>query len=340
MNKNQKSLLWAAAGAGAWLVFSAIRKRKNAYSFRNKVVMITGGSRGLGLVLARQLAAEGARLAICARNEVQLAKAQQELEQSGATVLATPCDLTDPKQVDHWVERTMQEYGQVDVLINNAGTIQVGPLEHMQPDDFEKAMRIHFWAPLYTMLAVQGHMKQRGEGRIVNISSIGGKVSVPHILPYSASKFALTGLSEGFRAALQKYGIVVTTVCPGLMRTGSPRNIIVKGQKQKEYAWFSISDSLSISAASAERSAREIINACRHGQAELITTVPAKAVALLHGLAPGLTADLMALVNRLLPGPDEKNGDMPAKGYESFSAWSPSGLTENTEKAAIKNNEL
>src|SRR6185503_4123757 len=122
--------------------------------------------------------------------------------------------------------------------------------------------------------AVLPEMRARREGRIVNITSIGGKISVPHLLPYSASKFALVGLSEGLRAELAKDGIVVTTICPGLMRTGSPRNATFKGQHRAEYAWFSIGDSLPVTAMSADRAARQILTACKRGEAEVVLSVP------------------------------------------------------------------
>src|SRR5207302_995684 len=142
------------------------------------------------------------------------------------------------------VDEVLDRFGRLHVLINNAGVIQVGPMEEMTLADYEDTMQTHFWAPLFTTLSVLPALRRQGEGRIVNISSIGGKIAVPHLLPYSASKFALTGFSEGLRAELLKDGIYVTTVCPGLMRTGSPRNADFKGQHRAEYAWFSISDSL------------------------------------------------------------------------------------------------
>src|SRR5437879_7816866 len=120
----------------------------------------------------------------------------------------------------------------------------MGPIESMNTEYFEEAMLTHFWGPLYSILAVLPEMKAQRRGRIVNISSIGGKISVPHMVPYSASKFALAGLSEGLRAELARHNIVVTTVFPGLMRTGSPVNAMFKGQRPQEYAWFAISDSL------------------------------------------------------------------------------------------------
>jgi short-subunit dehydrogenase len=229
-------------------------------------------------------------------------------------------------------------YGRVDVLVNNAGVIQVGPMEVMTIEDYEEAMKTHFWGPLYTMLAVLPEMRKRRDGRIVNISSIGGKISVPHLVPYSASKFALVGLSEGLRAELQKDGIAVTTVCPGLMRTGSPRNAYFKGQHRAEYAWFSISDALPVSSMQAERAARAIIAACKRGDAEITLSVQAQIAVRFHGLFPGLTADLLGLVNRLLPSAGGI-GRLRARGRDSQSAISPSWLTALNEAAAQRNNE-
>jgi short-subunit dehydrogenase len=182
-------------------------------------------------------------------------------------------------------------------------------------------------------------MRQKKSGRIVNISSIGGKVSVPHLMPYCASKFALTGLSRGMRTELLKDGIAVTTICPGLMRTGSPRNAGFKGKHRYEYAWFSISDASPLVSVSAENAARQIVNACRGGRAELVISVPAKVAVLFDSLFPEMTSDLFALANRLLPGPGGI-GEREAKGKESGSALSPSWLTSLNERAALENNEV
>jgi hypothetical protein len=141
------------------------------------------------------------------------------------------------------------------------------------------------------------------------------------------------------RSELAKDGIVVTTVCPGLMRTGSPRNAIFKGQHRAEYAWFSISDSLPVTAMKAERAARRIVAACQRGDAEVVLSIQAQLAVKFHGLFPGLTADLLGLVNQFLPAPGGI-GTRRAKGKESQSSLAPSWLTALTESAARQNNEI
>jgi NAD(P)-dependent dehydrogenase (short-subunit alcohol dehydrogenase family) len=337
--KRQDALLLAGAGVGALLGVRAALRKLREFDFNGQTVLITGGSRGLGLVLARELAREGARLSICARDPRELERARADLVARGAEVLAFPCDVTDRAQVQEWVRLSEGRFGGVDVLINNAGVIQVGPVEVMTLADYEEAMRIHFWAPLYATLAVLPAMRRRRRGRIVNVSSIGGKIGLPHLVPYSASKFALVGLSEGLRAELQKDGIVVTTVCPGLMRTGSPPNAIFKGQHRAEYAWFSISDSLPVSTIQAERAARQIIAGCKRGDAEVILSIQAVAAVKFHQLFPELSADVRGLVNRLLPSAGGI-GQRRAKGRDSQSELSPAWLTTLGDEAAKRNNEI
>lgn len=328
----------AALAGGALLVKSTI-DRLREYDLRNKTVLITGGSRGLGLVLAREFAREGARLALCARDEQELEYARMDLGELDAEVMTVQCDVRNRDDVANMIAEVNARFGNVDVLVNNAGVIQVGPIEVMTHEDFELAMQAHFWGPLNTIMAVLPSMRARGSGRIVNISSIGGKVSVPHLVPYNASKFALVGLSKGLRAELRKDGIVVTTICPGLMRTGSPRNAEFKGKHRLEYAWFSISDALPLLTVSAENAARQIVRACKRGRVELVISVPAKLAVLFESLFPEATYDLLGLVNQFLPGPGGV-GTQRMKGRDSESSWSPSWLTVLNEEAALRNNEV
>jgi NAD(P)-dependent dehydrogenase (short-subunit alcohol dehydrogenase family) len=328
-----------AAGVlvGLWALTRDARRRRRL-DLRDRVALVTGGSRGLGLVLARELVREGAQVAICARDEAELARARHQFAALGADVFALTCDVTDRDQVEEMLAQIRERLGPVEVLINNAGTIQVGPAEEMTPADYDEALRAHFWGPLYTTLGVLPEMRRRREGRIVNIASVGGKIAVPHLLPYSASKFALVGFSEGLRGALAKERVYVTTVCPGLMRTGSPRNASFKGRHRAEYTWFSIADSLPILSMDATRAARRILDACRHGDAELVMPLATELAVRLNGLVPGLGIGLMALSERVLPGPGGI-GRQRRRGKDSESRWAPSMLTALTERAAGENNE-
>jgi NAD(P)-dependent dehydrogenase (short-subunit alcohol dehydrogenase family) len=200
--------LLLAAGIGAMMAARAALQKYRTINLIGKTVLITGGSRGLGLLLAREFGKQGARLALCARDPEELTRAREELEWCGAEVCTYPCDITSQEQVKQAVRSVEERFGPIDILVNNAGIIQVGPMELMTPEDYEEALRTHFWGSLYMTLEALPGMRQRRQGRIVNIASFGGKVSVPHLLPYNVSKFAQVGLSEGMRAELAKDGIL------------------------------------------------------------------------------------------------------------------------------------
>jgi short-subunit dehydrogenase len=332
-----KRPLLIAAGVSLWAARS-LRSRLS-YSLQGRTVLITGGSRGLGLALARQMADEGARLAICGRDPESLERARESLAKLGAEVMAVPADMTDPASVAELLEAVRQRLGPIDVLVNNAGVIEVGPAVTMTVADYEEAMSTNFWGMLYPTLALLPEMRARRTGRIVNITSIGGKLGIPHLLPYSASKFAAVGFSQGLRAEVAADGIKVVTVCPGLMRTGSPRNAIFRGQHRSEYAWFSISDALPGLSISAEKAARRIVAACRRGDAEVLFPIPAKVAAVVNAVAPGLTASVLATVDRLLPGA-EGGSRRRHRGVESQSRLSPSWLSRLGDRAAKKYNQI
>jgi NAD(P)-dependent dehydrogenase (short-subunit alcohol dehydrogenase family) len=292
-------LIIAAAGVGAAVAARAAIRAREA-DLRGQVVLITGGSRGLGLALARAFSAQGCRVAICARDAGELRAARADLEDRGAEVFTAECDVSDRAQVERMVDRTIGHFGRVDVLVNNAGEIEVGPVESMTVEDFERAMGVMFWGVLYPTMALLPHLRTRKTGRIVNITSIGGKVAVPHLLPYACAKFAAVGFSEGLRAELADTGIKVIAIAPGLMRTGSYLNAEFKGDHERESAWFGLSSTLPGITMSAERAARQIVSATRRGEAEKILTAPANVLARFHGLFPGATADILGAVDRLI----------------------------------------
>lgn len=332
-----KTALLVTLGAGLFALAKTIYREINKFDLKDKVVLITGGSRGLGLAMARELASKGAKLAICARTATQLENARQELEALGAEVITIRVDVSSQIDVQRMIKAVHEHYGQLDVLINNAGIIMVGPENVMEVQDYKKVMNTNLWSALYTIKAALPIFLQQGAGRIVNIASIGGKVAVPHLLPYSVSKFALVGLSEGLNAELKKDNIHVTTVIPNLMQTGSPRNVTVKGDHESEYAWFKLADSSSLLSQKAESAAKQIVKALEQGENEVILTQMGKVAVALQGILPGSINTLTQLTNHFLP---KGNNNQEKKGYESESELSNGPVAANTDRAAVELNEI
>jgi NAD(P)-dependent dehydrogenase (short-subunit alcohol dehydrogenase family) len=320
----------AAAGLGLGLLGRELLARSREADLHGQVVLITGGSRGLGYLLAREFAREGCRLVICARDGGELERARADVERQGTEILALTCDVADREAVERLVAEATARFGRIDILINNAGIIQVGPIQSMTLQDFEAAMDVMYWGVVYPTLAVLPQMQARRGGRIVNITSIGGKVSVPHLVPYSCAKFAAVGFSEGLRAELAGSGIGLTTIVPGLMRTGSHLNAYAKGQQEGEFVRFALAASLPLASMDAERAARQIVQATRRSEAERILSLPANLMARFQGLFPGATADLLGLVNRLLLPATDGAGTAAARGMEIEQRLCPSLLDRIT----------
>src|SRR6266403_1218316 len=329
-------LLIAVVFLGVWAIARAMRTQR--FSLKNKVALITGGSRGLGLVLARQICEQGGKVALIARDADELARAKADLVRRGGVALTVQCDLLDSDQIQSAVRQIIDRFGKIDILINNAGIIEVGPLQHMGRDDFERAMQLHFWAPFELISRIVPEMRTWGGGRIVNISSIGGKMAVPHLAPYSASKFALTGFSDAIRAELARDNIHVTTVAPGMMRTGSHVNAKFKGKHDIEFAWFAASAGAPLLSMDADRAAKKILAACRRGQPSLTLTFAARLQIVANALFPNLIGYAMQLVNRFLPESQGTEGDRSRAGSE-VRRLIPDWLTRAADKASARNNE-
>ncbi len=300
----------AAAALAATYGLSTLYRNSGspANAFRGKVVLITGGSRGFGLALAEEFGRAGAKLVLTARDPYELERARNLLVERGVIAepndaLIIPCDIREEPQVQAMIERAVQHFGPIDVLVNNAGIITVGPVEDQSLASFEDAMRSNFYGMLHCTLAVLPQMLERQAGSIVNICSIGGKIPVPHLLPYSASKFAAVGFSEGLHAEMRSKGVQVTTVCPGLMRTGSHIRAFFAGNREEEYRWFSLGAAMPGVSIAAERAARQVLHATARGATELIITPQASLGARVMGLFPSLTQMALHLTNAALPKP-------------------------------------
>ena len=342
--------LLLAATLGLMAMGRGIRSRLSEADLTGQVALITGGSRGLGFLIARELARAGCRLAICARSEVALQDARSALEQEGAEVLAVPCDVSDRVSVERLIEAVRGRYGRIDLLVNNAGIIQVGPVRTMSLEDFEAAVGTMFWGTVYPTIAVLPEMLERRTGRIVNITSIGGKIAVPHLLPYTSAKFAAVGFSEGLRVELAREGISVTTIVPGLMRTGSHLNASFKGTPEREFTWFSLGASLPFVSMDAEKAARQIVLTARRGAAERTLSVPATALVAVQGLFPGMVSAALSLVNQfVLPsakgqaGTDAVRGAVveqrsPSMLRDGLTSWGRSAARRFHEQPAASDN--
>jgi len=311
--------IFIAVGVGTGLAVRGLIGRKREENLKDQVVLITGGSKGLGLALARQFAAEGCRLAITARNREELHGAQRELERCGAQVLSVPCDVTDEAQVEQMIAEVRGHFGRIDILVNNAGQIQVGPLTAMSVQDFDSAMKVMFWGTVFPTLALLPEMVKRHSGKIVNITSVGGKVSLPHMVPYTCAKFAATGFSEGLRAEMGTEGIQVTTIAPGLLRTGSFLNAMFKGKQEEEARWFSAGASMPGLTMTADAAAKQIVTAVKRGEAERVLTGGAQALSAFHGMFPGAASDLLGLIAAaLLPAATGATSAQPGSRLSSL----------------------
>jgi NAD(P)-dependent dehydrogenase (short-subunit alcohol dehydrogenase family) len=298
---------WQVLGlaAGAYAVKRLVDVRR-VHRLHDQVVLITGGSRGLGLLLAREFGRKGCRLAICARDGAELERARLGLEHRGYQVFASVCDVSDPAAVDRLMAEVLDHYGRLDILVNNASVMHVGALSSMDLLDFRQAMATNYWGTVHTTLAAIEPLKQAG-GRIVNICSIGGKVAVPHLLPYDAAKFAVLGFSEGLRAELAGEGISVTTIIPGLMRTGSYSHATFKGDQLGEFEWFSTVASEHATTIDARQAARRIVLATARREPEVILGWHARFAALAKAVLPNTLIRVLGLANRALPHSSRKS---------------------------------
>jgi NAD(P)-dependent dehydrogenase (short-subunit alcohol dehydrogenase family) len=334
MKRSRAAIHTAQILTGLIAAAAAYALKPNPTSRRpGQIVLITGGSRGLGLALAERYGRAGAKLILAARDVEELITARHTLldrqaVQSPDDVLLIPADLTDAAQAATLIDHAIGHFGRIDVLINNAGIIEVGPVENQPLDAYRRAMATNFFAALHTTHAALPHLLRRnpiqGDAAIVNIASIGGKVAVPHLLPYVASKFALVGFSEGLYAELRHKGIRVTTVCPGLMRTGGEAHADFTGQTKKEQRWFTLAARTPVIATSVRHAANKIYNAVAAGRAEITITPQAWLAARIAGLAPETTQYLASLANHLLlpdPSPSDQLNlgfTLKVSTYETF----------------------
>ncbi|CAN7272598.1 SDR family NAD(P)-dependent oxidoreductase [Knoellia sp. LjRoot47] len=288
------------------------------------VALVAGASRGLGLLISAELVSRGYRVHGCARDRGELDRAEDLLapERLGELVpkatghrpvgsfIGEVCDVTDADAVAAWVEGVRTREGSVDVAIHVAGIIQVGPVESTTLGHFRAAIDTMLLGPVHLCLAVLPAMLEAGHGRIGVVSSVGGVVAVPHLLPYSVAKFGAVGLSEGLQAELSGTGVTATTIVPGLMRTGGHVHAQFVGDAPRDYAWFAPGASMPLLSVSAERAARRIVEGVLAGRSQVELTPLTWVGRRVHGLAPGITSRVLGFVARALPRGDDRAPSM------------------------------
>lgn len=193
-------------------------------------VLITGASQGIGRETALLFARNGYNLALAARNSERLETFAKELRAANYSARAISTDVKDPEQVKTLVEKTIVYFGSIDVLVNNAGIYISGPVEEFTLEDWHQAIDTNLWGYIHTIHAILPHLLEQGKGTIVNVSSIGGKVPLPYLLPYTTSKFAVTGLTEALRTELSPKGIHVCGIYPNLIKTHLLERAIFRGK--------------------------------------------------------------------------------------------------------------
>ncbi|MGO4598918.1 SDR family NAD(P)-dependent oxidoreductase [Terrabacter sp. 2RAF25] len=305
------------------------------------VAVVLGASRGLGFLVARELVDRGHHVVLAARGRAEVDEAVTDLGARGA-VTGETCDVRDRHDVGDLVGRVEHTLGPIEVLVTVAGVIQAAPAESLVLHEFEDAFDTMAWGPINAAMTVLPHMRRRGRGRIGTVTSIGGMVSPPHLLPYATAKFAAVGFSDGLAAALSGTGVTATTVVPGLMRTGGHEHARFGGDAAAEYSWFAPAASLPLLSVDAGRAARRIVDAVLAGKPMVVLTPLAWLGIRVRGLAPGTTTRMMGLAGRLLPGPPSRGGARTVEGREARAGVGSrlvKRLTRLGDDAARRNHE-
>jgi short-subunit dehydrogenase len=269
---------------------------------RQVTAIITGASTGIGRALAVQLGKQfGGRVVLNARQEGLLNQTAEMVREAGGTAIVVPGDVSDKDLHKKLAETCMSEFGTIDLLVNNAGLARPGAIDKLTPEDWEFVFKVNFFGALYSIYEVLPQFKKQGKGKIVNVASVAGKVSFPGSVCYAASKFAMTGMSEGMAAELSQQNIDVITVCPGWVRTEFfTNNKVMDGRnptmlaERKDLKGWIMRNMLSISS---QETAADIIKACQKGGAhEIVLTGPGVMVERVNALFPRLMHSLAAKI--------------------------------------------
>lgn len=258
-------------------------------------VLITGASQGIGKATALLFSRQGYNLVLAARQPDRLESLAEILQKANHDTLAVPTDVKDADQVKTLVDRAIDQFGSIDVLVNNAGIYISGPAEAFSLEDWHQAIDTNLWGYIHTIQALLPHFVSRGQGTIVNVCSIGGKVPIPYLVPYTTSKFAVTGLTEALHSELAPKGIHVAGIYPNLIQSNFLERAIFRGKDAEDESdrRHQVEQLLQVPVIEKpEEVAKAIWDAVAH-QRKDVTVGSANLSTLSNTLFPGLTQWLM-----------------------------------------------
>ena len=259
---------------------------------KDRVAVVTGASSGIGRATAIELAREGCDLAISDVNDAGLAQTADAIRALGRRVLSHKVDVSDKERMRRYADEVAAEYGQVHVLVNNAGVTVTAEFADHSIEDFEWLIGINFWGVVYGCKFFLPYLKQAGEGHIVNLSSVFGLAGFPAQSSYCASKFAVRGFSESLWVELREHNIGVTSIHPGGVRTNIAKSGRTSGPPELQQTAEGI---IARAAVTPERCAKQIVNAIKKGKMRQLVAVESHAIDWVKRFSP-------ALLQRLLQG--------------------------------------
>jgi NAD(P)-dependent dehydrogenase (short-subunit alcohol dehydrogenase family) len=254
-------------------------------NLRDKITVVTGAASGIGQATALEFAAAGADVVVSDVNETGLAETVSAIEAKGRKAVALGVDVSKPDQVEAMIAKAIETFGRIDILMNNAGVGLSGEMRHLSLQDWEWIVGINLWGPIYGIHFALPHLLKQKSGHIVNVASSAGLIASPGMSAYTTTKFGLVGLSEVLRNELARFGIGVTVVCPGFVRTNIFQTGKMKGMKEEAEARRNLPSWLGISK---ETCARDILRAVQKNRFLIIPGPEMKVVYTFKRFAPFL----------------------------------------------------
>ncbi len=255
---------------------------KDLHPFEGKTAIVTGGASGIGRALGEELARRGALVTLADVNAAVLEETAGSLAAGGHVVKGVALDVTDFEAVKKLVDDTVSERGRLDYMFNNAGIGVLGEARNFSYEDWHRVIDVNLYGVVHGVAAAYPVMIAQGCGHIVNTASLAGLVPVPGVISYTASKQGVVGLSEALREEGRKYGVRVSVVCPGLVRTPIYRNLKLVGMSDKRSA------GRGPVGMSVERCARAVLSGVERNKTIIPITAYTKALWLLRRISPGL----------------------------------------------------